>query len=66
MATAYLTVGQAAARAGVHDRTVRRWMDEERLTKYKTATGRVRVSVVELDAITVPHSDDTAPCTAAR
>lgn len=65
MATTYLTVGEAAARAGVHDRTVRRWMDEGRLPKYKTATGRVRVSASELDEITVPQAD-AAACTAAN
>jgi len=57
---AYLTVREAATRAKVHDRTVRRWMDEGRLIKYRTPTGRVRVDEVELEKLLVPAAQGVA------
>lgn len=60
METIYLTVREASIRARVHDRTVRRWMDEGLLVKYRTPTGRVRVDGVELDKLLVPTAQSAA------
>jgi excisionase family DNA binding protein len=46
-----ITVREAAALAHVHDRTIRRWFREQRLTKHVTGTGRVRVDRGEVVAL---------------
>ncbi len=50
----YLTVAEAAARLRVHERTVRRYIRESRLTKYTIATPRshrVRVDAAEVEQL---------------
>lgn len=50
----YLTVREAAARLRVHERTVRRYIREDRLTKYTIKTPRshrVRVDEDEVDRL---------------
>lgn len=49
-----ITVGEAAALAGVDPKTVRRWYREERITKHVTGTGRVRVSETEIRRLITP------------
>lgn len=49
-----ITVAEAADIAQVHDRTVRRWLREERITKHVTGTGRVRVSEAEVRRLVTP------------
>lgn len=48
----FLTVAQVAARAGVHNGSVYRWLDDPGvpLTKHKTASGRVLIPEAEADA----------------
>lgn len=53
----YLTVREAAARLGVHDRTVRAMLRDGRLTKYLIDTPRshrVRVDEAEVERRLVP------------
>jgi predicted site-specific integrase-resolvase len=49
-----ITVGEAADLAGVDPKTVRRWYREERITKYVTATKRVKVSRTEIVKLVTP------------
>jgi excisionase family DNA binding protein len=53
----FLTVPEAAARAGVEPQTVRRWFRDERvpINRYRVGARGVRVSEVELDAFLGPH-----------
>lgn len=53
----YLTVREAAARLGVHDRTVRAMLRDGRLTKYTIKTPRshrVRVDEAEVARLNTP------------
>lgn len=61
MAVAHITVLEAARRAEVHTRTVRRWLDEGRLVKYVTPTGRVRVDEEELASFLTPVAEPAEP-----
>lgn len=45
----YITVKEAAARLRVHDRTVRAYLRNQKLTKYTTPTGRVRLDEAEVE-----------------
>jgi excisionase family DNA binding protein len=45
----YITVKEAAARLRVHDRTVRAYLRDRKLTKYTTPTGRVRLDEAEVE-----------------
>jgi excisionase family DNA binding protein len=45
----YITVKEAAARLRVHDRTVRAYLRDHKLTKYTTPTGRVRLDEAEVE-----------------
>jgi excisionase family DNA binding protein len=62
MTVGFITVKEAADRAGVHDRTIRRWFDEKRLTKHYTPTRRVRVNETELEPFLIPTPDPAVPC----
>jgi predicted site-specific integrase-resolvase len=50
----FIRVAGAARRAGVSQGTVRRWMDEGLLTKYKDARGRVWVDGNQVDKLARP------------
>lgn len=55
MAKKLITVEQAAMRAKVGERTIRRWQERGRLTKYKVpATGENLVDQYELDRLFRP------------
>lgn len=58
----YLTVPQAAKRAGVSEDTIRRWFRERRLDRYRVGggRGRVRVRTAQLDSLSVPRPDAPA------
>lgn len=56
----YISVNEAADRAHVHDRTVRRWFREDKLTRHKDGRGRVWVDPEELARLTTPHPVGTA------
>lgn len=51
----YITVNEAARRASVDPKTVRRWYREGKLTKYVSGTGRVSIDEAELTAFIVPQ-----------
>lgn len=51
----YLTVKQAADIAHVVQHTIRRWMDEGQLTKYR-AGRRVLVDAAELNSMIAPDA----------
>lgn len=52
----YITVNEAAERAGVDPKTVRRWYRTDgKLTKYVTGTGRVRIDADELARLINPE-----------
>lgn len=53
MERTYITVNEAATRAQVDPKTVRRWYREGKLTKYKIE-GRVLIDAVELARKIVP------------
>jgi predicted site-specific integrase-resolvase len=50
----FIRVAGAATRAGVSQGTVRRWMDEGLLTKYKDERGRVWVDGNQVDKLSTP------------
>lgn len=55
----YVDIRHAARVAEVSPRTVRRWMDEGKLTTYRVPiSGRVRVSVSELTFLCQPMTID--------
>jgi excisionase family DNA binding protein len=54
----YLTRQEAAARARVTDRTVDRWIRTGRLTRHRSATGRVWVDPAELARILEPRKEN--------
>lgn len=47
----------AAVRLSCGTATIWRWFESGRLTKYRTATGRVRVRISELDGLLEPKKD---------
>lgn len=49
----FLTVSEAADRAGCHRQTIHRWFREELLTRYEVK-GRPRVKASELDELLTP------------
>jgi excisionase family DNA binding protein len=53
----YLTVREAAARAGVEEQTVRRWLRDARvpLSRYRVGQRGVRISEAELSAFLAPR-----------
>lgn len=53
VARRYYTIEQAAALYGVHDRTVRRWLTEGRLTAYRVGGHLLRLDAAEVDALAV-------------
>ena len=54
-----MTVSDAAELAGVHPRTVRRWIDEGKLASVEVyPTHRVRVRRDDVDAARKPQSSD--------
>lgn len=60
MAKTLITVEQAAKYAGVGERTIRRWQERGRLTRYKVpATGENLVDQKELDRLFRPVAQDT-------
>lgn len=50
-----ITVNEAAERAGVDPRTVRRWYRKEWITKYTTRTGAVSVDWHEIEKFVRPE-----------
>jgi excisionase family DNA binding protein len=52
----YMTVKEAAARLRVHDRTVRAYLREQKLKKYTTPTGRVRLDEDEVEKFITDRS----------
>ena len=52
----FITVAQAADRAGCTQQTIFRWIREGALVRYKTGTGRGKtwVKVTELDGVAAP------------
>lgn len=56
----YVDIRRAAAEAEVSPRTVRRWLDEGRITAYRVpVTGRVRVAWSELSFLCRPQESVT-------
>lgn len=53
----FLTVREAAARAGVEEQTIRRWFRDERVpvNRYRVGPRGVRVSEEELEAYLSPR-----------
>lgn len=49
-----IDVTEAARIARVDPKTIRRWYRKERITKYKTGTGRVMVDQHEVEALLEP------------
>ena len=47
----YETLGDAAERIGVSEKTIRRWIAEGRLTGYRVGPRFLRVDVDEVDAM---------------
>ena len=63
----FIRVAGAARRAGVSQGTVRRWMDEKKLRKYKDARGRVWVDGNAVDKLlAAPVPVEPEPCGAER
>ena len=58
----FVDVRTAGEVAGVHVETVRRWINEGRLTRYQTGTGRVRVAWSELTFICEPRPANDSDC----
>lgn len=57
----WLTRTEAAARAGVDVRTVDRWLETKRLTRYRAGPrGAVRIRASELDTLLEPMEEQTA------
>jgi excisionase family DNA binding protein len=52
---AWLTIGQAADRLGVHTTTLRRWSDEGEISFILTPGGHRRYAVSEIDRFTEEH-----------
>ena len=51
-----ITVGEAADRLGVHDRTIRKWIREGRLKPYRVMGDRRRyVSADDVEALKEPR-----------
>jgi excisionase family DNA binding protein len=55
--TGFLTVREAASRAGVEEQTVRRWFRDPRvpINRYRVGPRGVRVSETELDSYLSPR-----------
>lgn len=51
----WLTRAEAASRARVDVRTIDRWLRDNKIRKYHTVTGRVRISTRELDRLMQPQ-----------
>jgi excisionase family DNA binding protein len=49
-----LTSGEAAARAGVCTKTIRKWADDGLLAARETPGGRLRIKAEDLDAVMRP------------
>lgn len=59
MSDEFIDIRQAARRGGVSTSTVKRWLDEGRLTRYYTATRRVRVLESEVRRVCTPQKADS-------
>lgn len=58
----WVDVRRAAAEAEVSPRTIRRWLDEGKLTRYTVpANGRVRIAWSELTFVCQPLPNDDKP-----
>lgn len=57
---AWLTVGDVVARLKVHERTVRRWIDDGRLPA-KRLGGRAGYRIAESDLLAFMEADTRAP-----
>lgn len=53
IARRYYTIEQAAELYGVHERTVRRWLTEGRLTAYRVGGHLLRLDAAEVEALAV-------------
>ena len=51
----YLTVAQAAEQLGVHQSTIRRWIDAGMLTAYRVGPKRLRIKAADLERAVVPR-----------
>jgi excisionase family DNA binding protein len=51
----YLTVAQAAEQLGVHQSTIRRWIDAGILTAYRVGPKRVRIRAADVERTVVPR-----------
>lgn len=60
MAQTHISINQAADRAGVHPRTVRRWIATGALPAYKMGPKLVRIDVADLDAFFRSHEATAA------
>lgn len=50
-----VTTPEAATYAGVSEKTVRNWIDQGRLTRYRLGVKLVRVDLDEVDALAQPE-----------
>jgi excisionase family DNA binding protein len=49
----YITIKDAAAKVGVHPRTVRRWIEDGLIDAYRVGPRVVRIDAASLDSLAV-------------
>jgi len=54
----WLSVAEAAARARVSERTIRRWVHEHRLPATRVGPRRIEIDIRELDKLRRPIGED--------
>jgi excisionase family DNA binding protein len=52
-----ISVAEAARRAGVHPRTMRRWVSEGTITGYRIGPRLLRVSTADVDKLLAPVAE---------
>lgn len=49
-----VSIDAAAEYLGMHDKTIRRWISDGRITGYRVGRKALRVDLIEIDALAVP------------